>query len=115
MNNHKNSRTTVHNRETIVRCVIQENVRPSDVARDLDIGVRTVHKWLRRHRDEGSAGLESRSSAAIALWYRLSNYVKPPQFIIRAIREAQYVTYPTIRRLAKKRTELMHLFPSSFL
>ena len=58
MNNHKNSRTTVHNREIIVGCMINENVRPADVARDLDISVRTVRKWLRRHRDEGPAGLE---------------------------------------------------------
>ena len=43
MNNPKNSRTTVHNRETIVRCVINENVRPADVARDLDLSVRSVH------------------------------------------------------------------------
>ena len=72
MNNHKNRRTTVHSRETIVRCVINENVRPTDVARGIDISVRTIHKWIRCHRDEGSAGLENRSSAANILRRKLS-------------------------------------------
>ena len=49
MNNHENSRTTVHNRESIVRCVINESVRPADVVRDLDMSVCTIQKWLRRH------------------------------------------------------------------
>ena len=64
MNNHKNSKTTVHIREINVKCVIHENVCPADVARAFCISVRTVHKWLRRHRDEGSAGLENRASVA---------------------------------------------------
>ena len=71
MNNHKNSRTTVHIRETIVRRMINENVRTADVTRDFDISMRTVHKWLRRHRDEGSAGLEFRSSVAHTLQHGL--------------------------------------------
>ena len=71
MNNHKNSRTTVHNRETIVRRVIHENVRPADVVRYLDISVRTVYKWLRRRRDEGSVVLENRSGAPHTLRHRL--------------------------------------------
>ena len=71
MNNHKNSRTTVHIREIIVKRVTHENVCPADVARAIGISVRTVHKWLRRHRDEGSAGLENRSSAATTLRHKL--------------------------------------------
>ena len=59
MNNHKNSRTTVHIREIIIKRMIHENVRSADVARDLEICVRRIHKWFSRHRDEGSAELEN--------------------------------------------------------
>ena len=71
MNNHKNSRTTVHIREIIVKCLIHENVRPADAARAFGISVSTVHKWLRRHCDEGSASLEIRSSATNTLRHKL--------------------------------------------
>ena len=71
MNNRKNSRTTVHIREIIVKCVTHENVCPTDVVRAFGISVCTVHKWLRHHRDEGSAGLENRSSAANTLRHKL--------------------------------------------
>ena len=72
MNNYKNCRTTVHIREIIVKRMIHENVCPADVARAFGIRVRTVHKWLRRRRDEGSACLENRSSVAHTLRHRLS-------------------------------------------
>ena len=71
MNNHKNSRTTVHIREIIVERLIHENVCQADVARAFGISVRTVHNGLRRHRDEGSASLENRSSVAHTLRHRL--------------------------------------------
>ena len=62
MSNHKNSRTTVYNRKVIVKCVINENARPADVANDFGISAQTVHKGFRLYRDEGSAGFENRQT-----------------------------------------------------
>ena len=44
MNIRRKCGATLHNREIIVVCVISENVRPTDVAKDFGISARTVHK-----------------------------------------------------------------------
>jgi transposase InsO family protein len=62
MNNHKNARLTVHGRLLLVRRVIDEGLRPTEVAQAMGISVRTVYKWLNRYLAEGSAGLQTRSS-----------------------------------------------------
>ena len=94
MNNYKNSRTTVSNQEFTVAPVVKENARPADVARDLDISVRTVHKWLRHHRNEGSVGLENRSRAAITLRHKLpSAYEELIMYLRRSFRMST-VTLP---------------------
>lgn len=62
MNNHKNARLTVHGRVLIVQRVLEEGLRPIEVAQAMGVSARTVYKWLRRFREEGHAGLQNRSS-----------------------------------------------------
>jgi len=62
MNNHKNARLTVHGRLLLVRRVIDEGLRPIEVAQAMGVSVRTVYKWLDRYRAEGITGLQTRSS-----------------------------------------------------
>jgi transposase InsO family protein len=78
MNNpHKNARTCVYSREQIVQRY-ERGETVGDIALAFGISVRTVYKWLGRHRQDGSAGLENRSSrprsnphAYLAGWYEL--------------------------------------------
>jgi transposase len=62
MNNHKNARLTFHGRLLLVRRVIEEGLRPIEVAQAAGVSVRTVYKWLKRYLAEGEAGLHNRSS-----------------------------------------------------
>ncbi|MDR5865364.1 IS481 family transposase [Halomonas koreensis] len=62
MNTHKHARLTPHGRALLVRRVIDEGLRPAEVAQAQGISVRTVYKWVRRYRKEGKAGLQDRSS-----------------------------------------------------
>lgn len=62
MNNHKNARLTVHGRALLVQRVIQEGLRPVEVAQAMGVSSRTVYKWLHRFQAEGQAGLRNRSS-----------------------------------------------------
>jgi transposase InsO family protein len=62
MNNHKNARLTVHGRVLLVQRVIQEGLRPIEVAQAMGVSSRTVYKWLHRFQAEGQAGLRNRSS-----------------------------------------------------
>lgn len=61
MNIHKNARLTPRSREQLVERV-RSGEHPERVAAGLGISVRTVYKWLRRWRLEGSRGLRDRSS-----------------------------------------------------
>ncbi|SFU06398.1 leucine-zipper of insertion element IS481, partial [Geodermatophilus amargosae] len=58
---HANARTTVYARKLIVARV-RAGHRPGEVAKQLGISRQTVHKWVRRWRSEGEAGLADRSS-----------------------------------------------------
>ena len=62
MNNHKNARLTVHGRLLLVRRVLQEGLRPTEVAQAAGVSARTVYKWLQRYRSAGEDGLQTRSS-----------------------------------------------------
>jgi transposase InsO family protein len=72
MNIHKNARTAVFTRALIV-----ERYQAGETARDLSqrLGVSpaTIHKWLRRHRNEGAAGLNDRSSRPHLLQTKLTD------------------------------------------
>lgn len=62
MNNHKNARLTPHGRALLVSRVLEEGLRPCEAAQAMGVSRRTVYKWLRRFREAGPAGLQSRSS-----------------------------------------------------
>jgi transposase InsO family protein len=61
MNMHKNARLTPLGRERIVRQVASGQT-PQAVARAAGVCPRTVRKWVDRYRQEGSVGLQDRSS-----------------------------------------------------
>ncbi|ATJ81412.1 IS481 family transposase [Halomonas beimenensis] len=62
MNTHQNARLTPHGRALLARRVIDEGIRPREVAQAQGVSVRTVYKWVRRFREEGLPGLQDRSS-----------------------------------------------------
>jgi len=62
MNIHNNAKTTPLGRAEMVRRVLQEGQRASDVASAFGVSVRTVRKWVARYRAEGRAGLADRPS-----------------------------------------------------
>ena len=62
MNIHKNARTTRYSRAEMVRRVTELHETPKAVATAFGVSVRTVTKWLARHRGEGAAGLADRPS-----------------------------------------------------
>ncbi|WP_251309637.1 leucine zipper domain-containing protein, partial [Halomonas sp. NCCP-2165] len=51
MNTHKNARLTPHGRALLVRRVLEEGLRPEEVAQAQGVSVRTVYKWVRRFRE----------------------------------------------------------------
>ncbi|MDX3541073.1 leucine zipper domain-containing protein, partial [Streptomyces sp. MB09-01] len=58
---HRNARLTVHGRRILVERVLAG--RPvAHVAAEMGISRPTAHKWVRRWRTEGQAGLHDRSS-----------------------------------------------------
>ena len=63
MNIHSLAKTTPIARTELVSLVLEHGQHPREVAEAFRISVRTVHKWLKRFREEGPAGLHDRSSA----------------------------------------------------
>src|SRR3954465_2430134 len=61
MNIHKNARLTPIGRERFVR-LIESGQTPKAVGKAAGVCPRTVRKWVDRHRREGLAGLQDRSS-----------------------------------------------------
>jgi transposase InsO family protein len=61
MNIHSNARLTPYSREQIVKRRMAGET-PQAIAATAGVSPATVHKWLRRYRAEGLAGLEDRSS-----------------------------------------------------
>ncbi len=62
MNVHKNARLTPLSRAELVRRVTVEEQTPQSVANGFGVTLKTVSKWVQRHRAEGPAGLADRSS-----------------------------------------------------
>ncbi|GAA4611640.1 hypothetical protein GCM10023195_49440 [Actinoallomurus liliacearum] len=66
---HRNARLTVHGRRLLVERV--SSGRPvAHVAAEMGISRATAHKWLRRWRTEGQAGLHDRSSRPLRTPHR---------------------------------------------
>ena len=59
---HRTARLTVFSRQVLVHRVAVEGWPAAEVARQFQVSRSTAYKWLRRFRDEGTAGLEDRSS-----------------------------------------------------
>lgn len=72
MNIHSLARTTPLSRLQLVSLVLDQGQRPHEVAREFRISVRTVFKWLKRFREEGTDGLLDRSSAPLGRPRRLA-------------------------------------------
>jgi transposase InsO family protein len=64
MKAHRNARTTLHSRQTLVERIGQ-GLPAWQVAQDLGISRQTVQKWLARARSEGHTGLQDRSSRPV--------------------------------------------------
>ena len=60
---HRRARLTPFGRLLLVTRVLEEGWSVAAAAESMGISRATAHKWLRRFRDEGPAGLEDRSSA----------------------------------------------------
>jgi transposase InsO family protein len=78
MNVHKNARLTPRGREWIVSQAASGQT-PQAVAGAVGVCPRTVRKWIKRHKNEGLAGLEDRSSRP----HRL--YRPTPQVVVERI------------------------------
>lgn len=109
MNTHKNERLTVYGRALLVRRVVDEGLRPEEVAQAMGVSGRTVYKWVRRYREEGEAGLQTRSSRPHA------SPLATPESIIqeviarrrqrqtyRQIAEATGIGHSTVARLLRR-------------
>lgn len=59
---HANARLTLHGRRLLVARVVDDRRPVAHVARELGISRQCAHRWVRRFRAEGSAGLLDRSS-----------------------------------------------------
>ena len=60
---HRRARLTPFGRLLLVGRVLEEGWSVSAAAESMGVSRATAHKWLRRYRDHGVAGLEDRSSA----------------------------------------------------
>lgn len=58
---HANARLTVHGRRLLVERILAGH-RPTDVAHQMGCSRATAYKWLRRFREQGTAGLVDRPS-----------------------------------------------------
>ena len=73
MNVHKNARLTPLSRAELVRRVTIARLSPGAVANAFGVTLKTVNKWVERHRAEGPAGLADRSSRPHKLHRPTSN------------------------------------------
>ena len=75
MNIHQNARLTPKGRELLI-ARLERGEHVCDVACALEISVRTVYKWKKRHHEHGLAGLQDRSSRPLASPARTSTTVE---------------------------------------
>ena len=115
MNNpHKNARTCAYSREQIV-LRYREGQSAGEIAAAFGVSIRTVYKWLKRHKEEGVNGLSNRSSAPgnnpnayIMGWCRLIEKLR--KFRMSALEIARTLNLPRSSvSLALKRLGLHRL------
>jgi len=59
---HANARLTLHGRRLLVTRVVNDRRPVAHVAKELGVSRQCAHRWVRRFRDHGDAGLLDRSS-----------------------------------------------------
>lgn len=103
MNIHKNARTTPQSRAMLIHRVRIEGWPVAEVAMSFGVSERTVYKWLARHREEGSAGLQDRSSTA-----RRHPHALAPAWValVRLLRHARLVAEEIALRLPLARSTI---------
>ncbi len=62
MDYHQNARLTIHSREQLARRVVMEGCTLKQAAACFGVSAKTAAKWVRRFREQGSAGLRDRRS-----------------------------------------------------
>ncbi|MEV0151766.1 MULTISPECIES: IS481 family transposase [unclassified Nonomuraea] len=83
---HRNARLTVHGRRLLVQRILSG--RPvAHVAAEMGISRPTAHKWLRRWREHGEAGLHDRSSRPHATPHRTPTDVETAVCRLRTTRK----------------------------
>jgi len=88
MDLHKNARSCPKSRELMVARVLGGEP-PRTVAEALGISERTVYKWLKRYREEGTEGLEDRRSSPRRIPHRLGRREQEVILALRAQRLSQ--------------------------
>ena len=120
MNSHKSARLTVHGRSLLVKRVLEEGLRPAEVAQAMGVSTRTVYKWLQRYREEGHEGLQNRSSRPKRCPHRISPALtqqvldrRRQRQTYRQIAEELHIGLSTVARRVKAAglNRLSHLDP----
>lgn len=109
MNVHKNARLTWHTRRHIVKRW-QAGETPLSIARAVGVSPACVHKWLRRYKAEGEAGLHGRSSRPHRLRAQTPETVAAEVERLRRLRQPFWkmaaqtgVSRATVARICKRK------------
>jgi transposase InsO family protein len=62
MDYHQNARLTVHSREQLAKCVMEQGLTLKEAASRFHVSAKTAAKWVGRYREAGATGLGDRSS-----------------------------------------------------
>ena len=100
---HAKAKLTPAGRLLLVRRVLDENWPPAHAAAMAGVSRQTVHKWLRRYRDEGIAGLEDRSSVAHRCPHRTPEDIESAVLAMRC----------ELRRGPHRVAQRLHMAPST--
>jgi transposase InsO family protein len=68
MDYHQNARTMLWSREKMARMVVEQGFTLKLAAASFNVSAKTAAKWVRRYREQGSAGLADRSSRPARLY-----------------------------------------------
>jgi len=109
MNAHSRAKTNPRSRELIVQRVQAEGWSRREAAEALGLSLRTVAKWLRRHREEGLLGLRDRTSRPRSSPRRTSESLRrrvlelrQRRFVGREISETIGLPRATVSRILRK-------------